>query len=238
MNRSITNAIRYVLDELLPPALRDSRWFMYPFFYIWYKGQTKRIPLYMDFKDKAYQMTEDEFTDVYRNLESLAEDRPTDLNNASINHMLASIDPAAKTLLDVGCGRGYWLNRVADARPALALTGCDLKDEVATLKTAAYVRGSIYALPFPDNAFDVVTCHHTIEHLRELPGAIAELKRVAAKQIILVTPRQRYNFYTMDLHLNFFPIAAYLEKEMDIPNSECRDMGGDWVFIGRLDARN
>ncbi|MFM2048604.1 MAG: hypothetical protein RI955_1152, partial [Bacteroidota bacterium] len=39
MNRSLTNTIRFILDECIPPLIRDSRWFMYPFFYIWYKGK-------------------------------------------------------------------------------------------------------------------------------------------------------------------------------------------------------
>ena len=38
LNRCFTNAIRLVLDELLLPILRDSRWFMYPFYRIAYRG--------------------------------------------------------------------------------------------------------------------------------------------------------------------------------------------------------
>lgn len=234
MNRTITNAIRFVLDELLPPKLRDARWFMTPFFYIWYKGDRKGIRQYMDFKSIAYNLTEEEFTDVYRNIKSLAEDRPTDLNKPSINFMLDHIDKSAATLLDVGCGRGYWLDQVHKTLPRLSLTGCDVKDHVE-LEGAQYVKGSIYELPFADKSFDVVTCHHTIEHLRDLPPAINELKRVAAKQLIIVTPRQRYYYYTMDLHLNFFPIAAYLQKEIGISDHDCREIFGDWVYIGRLD---
>ena len=234
MNRSLTNAIRYVLDELLPPVLRDARWFMYPFFYIWYKGDRKQIKMYMDFKSLAYDMTEEEFIEVYRNIDSMARDRPTDLNNACIKFMLENIDPTAKSLMDVGCGNGYWLNIVSENRKDLKLTGCDLYDNVATLKNADYVKGSIYKLPFADNAFDVVTCHHTIEHLRELPDAIAELKRVAKKQLIIATPRQRYYYYTMDHHLNFYPIAAYLQKEIQIKDNICKELQGDWVYIGKL----
>ncbi len=234
MNRTLTNAIRYVLDELLPPVLRDSRWFMYPFFYVWYKGNTKKIPIYMDFKDLAYNMTEEEFIEVYRTLDCMARDRPTDLNTPCIKYMLENLDPTAETLMDVGCGNGYWLNCVGDYNKELKLTGCDLYDSVPTLKSADYVRGSIYKLPFEDNAFDIVTCHHTIEHLRELPDAISELKRVARKQLIIVTPRQRYYFYTMDMHLNFYPIASYLQKEIQIKDNVCQSIQGDWVYLGRL----
>lgn len=230
MNRSITNAIRYVMDNWLPPAIRDSRWFMFPFFHIWFKG--KNVRLYMDFKDIAYTLTEEQFSEVYRNLDCLAYDRPTDMNMPSIKRLVEVIHKDAKNLLDVGCGRGFLLNYIGE-NTNLETTGCDLYDNVP-LKKAAYKKGTIYKLPFADNEFDVVTCSHTIEHLRELPEAIKELKRVAKKQVIIVTPCQRYYYFTMDLHLNFYPIAAYLQKEINIADNTCENIQGDWVYVGNL----
>ncbi len=232
MNRSVTNAIRYMMDNWLPTAIRDSRWFTYPIFYYWFKG--KNIGLYMDLKNIAYSMTEEEFSELYRTVESVAYTRPTDMNMPSVDYLIENIDKDAKNLLDVGCGRGFLLNSISEKLPALKTTGCDLYDDVATLKSSAYVRGSIYKLPFADNAFDVVTCTHTIEHLREVPEAIAELKRVARKQLIIVVPCQRYFYYTMDLHLNFYPIASYLQKEIHINNNVCTNIQGDWVYLGYL----
>ena len=219
------------MDNWLPPAIRDARWFMYPFFHIWFKG--KNVRLYMDFKDIAYTLTEDQFSEIYRNLDCLAYDRPTDMNMPSIKYLVDTIDKDAKNLLDVGCGRGFLLNYIGE-NTNLQTTGCDLYDNVSTLKKAAYKKGTIYKLPFEDNEFDVVTCSHTIEHLRELPDAINELKRVARKQLIIVTPCQRYYYFTMDLHLNFYPIAAYLQKEINIKNNICTNIQGDWVYIGNL----
>ena len=231
MNRSITNAIRYLMDDWLPPSIRDARWFMYPFFHIWFKG--KNVRLYMDFKDVAYGLTEDEFSEIYRKIDSLAYDRPTDMNMASVRYLTESIDKSAETLLEVGCGRGFLLNYLTD-HTNLKTTGCDLYDSVPSLKKSEYVRASIYKLPFADKQFDVVACVHTIEHLRDVPGAMAELKRVAKKQVIIVTRCQRYYFFTLDLHLNFYPIASYLQKEIDIKSNVCTNIQGDWVYIGAL----
>lgn len=228
MNRRLTNSIRFIMDELLPPRLRDSRWFMYPFFHIWFKG--RNIETYMDFKDIAYELSEEEFTNVYKNLDCRASDRPTDLNAESINHMIRSLDPQAETLLDVGCGRGYWLETVAK-NSQLKLTGCDVKTPPPSTRIN-FVNGSIGALPFPDNAFDIVTCHHTIEHLRDLPTAIKELKRVAKRQLIIATPCQRCYFYTLDLHLQFFPIASLLNQAVGMQHFDCKWIHGDWVYIG------
>jgi hypothetical protein len=51
MNRRLTNTIRFVMDELLPPIIRDNKYFMYPFFYIWYKGNNVKV--HMEFKNFA-----------------------------------------------------------------------------------------------------------------------------------------------------------------------------------------
>ena len=51
MNRGLTNAIRFVMDELIPPFIRDSKVFMYPFYLFAYRG--KNIKEVMQFKTKV-----------------------------------------------------------------------------------------------------------------------------------------------------------------------------------------
>ena len=226
MNRNLTNTIRYIIDECIPPVIRDSRWFMYPFFWYWFKG--KKVRLYMDFKKLAWRMSDEEFLQVYRELDCRATDRPTDLNGKSIKRMLSVFEPTATTLLDVGCGRGEWL-RIVQKEKGLAVTGCDVFEEPLG-SGYEYKQGMIEALPFEDRSFDIVTCNHTIEHLRDPQKAIAELKRVARKQLIIVTPKQRYFYYTMDLHLVFFPLKNDLLRLLKMEKAEVVNCGGDWCF--------
>ncbi|MEO6694995.1 MAG: class I SAM-dependent methyltransferase [Ignavibacteria bacterium] len=216
------------MDECLPPLIRDNKFFIYPLFYYWYKN--KNVDFYMNFKSLAFDLTELEFAEAYRNLDCRANDRETDLNPACVNYMLENLEPNCKTILDVGCGRGYWLNKVALSTDLL-LTGCDLYDNVE-LKRGNYIKGNVENLPFEDNSFDIVTCHHTIEHVLNLNKAISELKRVAKKQLIIVTPCQRYFNYTLDLHLNFFPIESYLTSILKMKKFICKKKDGDWVYIG------
>lgn len=229
MKRTITNKIRYLMDECIPPFIRDSRRFMYPFFRFWFKN--KNIGKIMNFKQDVARMSDEEFSDLYRTLFIRAKDRPTDTNKASIHYMLKQLDPGARSLLDVGCGRGYWLDLLAERKPGLELTGLDFFDEVP-LKKSRYVRGNVETLPFPDKSFDIITCQHTIEHLKNLPKAIEEMKRVARKQVIIATPCQRYYFYTLDLHIHFFPNEHALSGPVGLPRYECRKIDGDWVYIG------
>lgn len=203
---------------------------MYPFFWYWFKG--KNLSLYMDFKKIAWKLSEKEFADCYINLDCKATDRPTDLNNKCIDTMLQKLYPNASSLLDVGCGRGYWLNLLKE-KTGLGLTGCDLfeKNDLNSIK---YVQGNIEELPFPDQSFDIVTCNHTIEHIRDIKKAVSELKRVAKKQLIIVTPKQRYYYYTLDLHLHFFPVKEYLFDLTGVDNAECINCDGDWCYIANV----
>lgn len=185
----------------------------------------------MDFKKIAWSLPEDEFNQVYRELDCRATDRPTDLNDKCMERMLAQLDPAAGSLLDVGCGRGHWLSVVGNKRPDLQLTGCDVFEEATINQPFTFKKGSIYQLPFADQSFDIVTCHHTIEHLPDVEKALSELKRICRKQLIIVTPRQRYFYYTLDLHLHFFPEKEYLQQVTGLPDSDCVDCDGDWCLI-------
>lgn len=215
------------MDEFIPPIIRDSRWFMYPFFWFWFKG--KNISLYMDFKKRAWQLSDEEFTECYATLDCRATDRPTDLNKKSISVMLQKINIECNTLLDVGCGRGFWLKELKN-KASLQLTGCDVFDSMQ-IHGITYIKGNIEKLPFADHSFDIVTCHHTIEHIRDIHKAIAELKRVARRQLIIVVPKQRYYYYTLDLHLHFFPTKEYLQNLVPAENSECINCNGDWCYI-------
>lgn len=230
MERNITNLIRFVMDETIPPIIRDSKWFMYPFFHYWYKG--KNVRLYMEFKDLVLGMTDEEFEQCYRDLDCRATDRPTDLNRQCVEGALRALDPSATTLLDVGCGRGYWARLVAE-RTGLAVTGCDVFDALDD-PSFAYARGSVEALPFEDGAFDIVTCFHTIEHVRRPQAAIDELKRVARRQLMIVTPKQRAYHYSLDLHINYYTFGNQIARLIDVPDVDCRNLGGDWLCIATL----
>lgn len=217
------------MDEGLPACIRDSRWFMYPFFRYWFKN--KNLALYMDFKKRSPVMSDEEFARCYVELDCRATDRPTDLNEKSIAFMLEKLQLGATSLLDVGCGRGHWLERVRAAVPGIRVAGCDFFDE-SPCTGINYRRGQAEEIPFPDRSFDIVTCTHTLEHVRNLRRAVSELKRVSRSQIIVATPKQRYFYYSLDLHLHFFERAEDLTTILGLASVECRLCDGDWVCVG------
>jgi SAM-dependent methyltransferase len=233
MHRNITNVIRAVMDDWIPPKIRDSRWFMYPFFWYWYNGDKEAISAYMDFKSRVWSMSKEEYERFYTVLrqKSRAAARPTDLNDACVEYMLRNIDPDTRSVLDVGCGNGFFLRQL-QTLGKYELHACDVLPGIDLGSDITYHQGNIENLPFADASFDVVTCHHTIEHIPDLPKAVAELKRVCRKQIMVVTPRQRYYYYTLDEHINFFPTPESVERLFQLPRQRCLNLGGDWMYVG------
>jgi SAM-dependent methyltransferase len=102
-----------------------------------------------------------------------------------------------QTFLDAGCGEGFVARRILDAKPEIALTGCDVSGVALEMAACAnvgarFVTGSIADLPFPDRSFDVVGCFEVLEHLPdELPRqALYELARVARHAVVVSVPHE------------------------------------------------
>jgi ubiquinone/menaquinone biosynthesis C-methylase UbiE len=232
MNRKLTNAIRFVMDELIPPFIRDSKVFMYPFFVIAYRG--RNISEVMDFKKNVYRYSPDEYAAFYNNLNTISRNRETDLNPACVKFILSQLDENDQTLVDIGCGKGYMLDQIAKRHPHLELTGFDIKAPDGN-EPFNYVVGNVEALPFEDAAFDVVICNHTLEHLLQLDQCISELIRIAKRKLIIVTPCQRYYYYTLDEHVNFFPFKESLTSRFIFDNYVCYKLQGDWAYMATFD---
>lgn len=230
MNRGLTNAIRYVMDEWIPAGIRDTKWFMYPFYYFAYRG--KNLASVMDFKKNVHHFTPEAYAAFYKGLNTISRNRKTDLNQVSIDAILAALGDT-KNLIDVGCGGAYLLKKIHEKHPHIALTGLDLKaPEDASFFD--FVEGNVEHLPFEDKQFDTVVCCHTVEHLLKLNDCITELIRITKSKLIIVTPKQRYFYYTLDEHVNFFPYKEALTSCIPLANFTCENKGGDWVYIANL----
>lgn len=81
------------------------------------------------------------------------------------------------TLLDIGCGRGFLLNHLADTG-LTGLTGVDVYDDVESDRFA-YARGDVtQRLPFEDASFECVVAGEIIEHVPDPDSFLREIRRV------------------------------------------------------------
>lgn len=103
-----------------------------------------------------------------------------------------------QSVLDAGCGEGYTVKYLAERNREWKLTGLDLSEvaikyaQTQLGDRAKFRTGSIYKLPFSDRSFDTVICSEVLEHLDEPERAVAELKRVARKAVVITVPREPY----------------------------------------------
>jgi 2-polyprenyl-3-methyl-5-hydroxy-6-metoxy-1,4-benzoquinol methylase len=209
MKRETTNLIRFVLEELLPPIVRDSGLFRMAAKLAW----GDHIDRLADFRARATELTPEEYYTLYRDHPRVQ--HGTDNSEACIARIIADCR-AADSICDVGCGTGELLRRIQTAGTAAKrLTGVDFAvDDAKALPGIEYVASRIEKLPFADGAFDTVICTHTLEHILDFAQSIAELRRVAQRQLIVVVPREREYKYTFNPHFNFFPYAHSLLKVM------------------------
>jgi demethylmenaquinone methyltransferase/2-methoxy-6-polyprenyl-1,4-benzoquinol methylase len=95
---------------------------------------------------------------------------------------LAALTPNDR-VLDLACGTGDILFAAASrARRAVGLDVTLRMLQLATMKHArgALVCGDMLALPFRDQAFDVVTIGYGLRNVPDLPAAVREIDRVLA----------------------------------------------------------
>lgn len=99
--------------------------------------------------------------------------------------------------LDVGCARGYIVHRLMQA--GVFAAGVDYSEyAVATSPREArpfVMQGDALSLPFANEAFDLVVCIETLEHLWPSQGrqAIEELSRVTSNWVFLSIPSFGFN---------------------------------------------
>ncbi len=227
LNRKITNTIRNIFDDWIPPAIRDSRWFMkFPLKLVF----KNRFDFYSNFKREALQLSEKEYSEAYEKIDSLIKNRDTDLNRGTTEQILSSI--SGNSVLDVGCGKGYLAIRLSEKYNVTALDMVQNKDLAKKHRKIKWAKGNVEMLPFGNKSFDTVVCAHTLEHVLDIHQAIKELKRVAKKRLIVVVPKQRSYYYTFDLHLHFFPYSSSLQLLMGRnKKSSCTEIDGDLFYV-------
>ena len=124
-----------------------------------------------------------------------------------IGYALAAIRPEHRALLDVPCGRGRLLKATKIKRPTCRLFGADVNLQMARQTRDAVPEArpsvaSVYALPYRDQAFDVVVCHESFMHFDQPHQALDELMRVTRNTICFsVTTRRQLNTFLRRLGL-------------------------------------
>ena len=106
--------------------------------------------------------------------------------------------------LDCACGRGFYLNMYRYVS-ACRLVGLELDGDVIRiaqrnvghLPDVRLTRGTIYALPFPDDYFDGVILSEILEHIEDDVAGLCEVRRVLKPGgvVAITVPHANYPFW-------------------------------------------
>ncbi|MBW3619424.1 MAG: methyltransferase domain-containing protein, partial [Actinobacteria bacterium] len=132
--------------------------------------------------------------------------------------------PAGEVVLDAGCGEGYGLRMLADAG-ARRVVGVDLEASIVAHAEATYAAGSgsievhaaeLMSLPLDDDEVDVTVSFQVIEHLHDIPGYLASLRRVTRPrgEIVIATPNRLTFTPDSDVPVNPFHTREFTAAEL------------------------
>jgi SAM-dependent methyltransferase len=95
-------------------------------------------------------------------------------------------------VLEVGCGEGGQLRKVARLAPGAQLFGFDLPSDALAERwdglAASMACGTAEALPYPDDTFDLVLALEVLEHVVDPDAVVREIARVASGVVVLSVP--------------------------------------------------
>lgn len=117
--------------------------------------------------------------------------------------------PYRSSYLDVGCGRSEMLNYAYEELGYDTVHGTETVPELYSAPDVDFAL--VTELPYPDKAYDVVSCLDVLEHLlpEDTEKALQELDRVTAKVLLLTANNKTSNSLGVELHINRRPYDVW-----------------------------
>ena len=204
---------------------------------------------------KYEEMSKEHFNRTAGTYESGCEGRMAAALYESVLKKLDGSD--CRSVLDVGCGPGTVLSRIAAMNKGIALSGIDLSPEMARIareRLGEKVEIRLCnicseQLPYDENSFDRVICMSTFHHLPNPNKALAEMYRVIKPEGSVIIADVTSFFPLRQLYnLVFCPLSKkgdvrfYSESEFRRLFEECRFQSVKWeklpnfvsIYLGLL----
>lgn len=109
-------------------------------------------------------------------------------------HDLIGRTQGASSVLEVGCGEGYMqqalMRYLFTERVAFDIDAPIVAEARRIAPVSRYLVADGQSLPFPDGRFDVVMATEVLEHVPDPARALAEMRRVSRRYVLVSVPRE------------------------------------------------
>ena len=231
MKRENTNLIRFLLEEIIPPIIRDSF-----IFKIIIKKLYRKDKTHENLKTNILNISESEYENYYKSMPKMHNE--TDLSNICVNEILKNISPGK--IIDVGCGDGFLLKKIRDEHNDSNLYGTEIAissqlEKISIQKEIKIIKKKVENIYEIETKFDTVICSHVLEHILDINLAYENLKKICKKKLIIIVPRERAYKYTFNGHLHFFPYDwSFINTIRPKNKFEIKDLKRDLFYIEEL----
>ena len=131
--------------------------------------------------------------------------------------------PHPKTILDLGCSNGFKVVALKRQYPDAHVYGIDPENDAVNmaqslvnaegLANITLQCGVGESLPYPDESFDLITCHTVIEHVYDVEKVVLEIGRVLKKGGVLHLDAPNY-LWPYEPHLRIYCIPLLGKRLM------------------------
>tara|TARA_Y100000768_G_C23980185_1_gene685310 strand:+ start:1858 stop:2559 length:702 start_codon:yes stop_codon:yes gene_type:complete len=231
MKRENTNKIRFVLEETIPPLIRDSFIFKYIIKKLYRNDET-----HQKLKSKILNISKKEYKNYYQNMPQMHEN--SDLSEICINEIIKNIK--SRNVIDVGCGNGFLLKKIRNKDKKILLSGTEIVITPKLKKNLKVDNIKLYQKSIEDVnkinlKFDTVICSHVLEHVLDINKAYSNLKKICKKKLIIVVPRERPYEYTFNGHIHFFPYKwSFINTIRPKNKFTIKDLQRDFLYIENI----
>ncbi|HRT39875.1 MAG TPA: class I SAM-dependent methyltransferase [Candidatus Woesebacteria bacterium] len=150
--------------------------------------------------------------------------------------ILNNLDIKGKmSVLEIGCGRGFYLKILRDLYPTAVITGIDINPLYIhqvkhNIKNVNVFQADAKTLPLADNSFDWIIATEILEHIDNDQKALKEMYRVLKPKgkAIITVPNANYPIYWDPLN---WSLERLFKKHIKATNWY---LGGIWADHQRL----
>lgn len=230
VEKKLERIVKFILDDCVPPVLRDQRAFMSPLFRLIFGRKAKH---FVAFRENILKINHEQILTMYKEAQEVAiHQHGSDLSGEMLKIVSSAV--VGERILDAGGGNALLGKAIGEGRQ---VTVCDIVLDDAVLKAnpdITFRKSRVEDLPFETSQFDTVISTHTLEHVPDIASAVAELRRVAKERLIVVLPKERPYRFAFNYHLHFFPyeysVACLFSQGTVVPPGEIKCIGDSWYY--------